>query len=117
MSEQKRMTYAIIRGKNGRRHEVDFGDSPVRVQVYAPRGKKKSLRCSKRRCSITPTPLRCATAHRRRRNRANVAISHELLNGAHAAPLSRSGALRRSGNLREMTCESPPFHNFLEDHR
>jgi hypothetical protein len=22
-------------GKNGRRHEVDFGDSPVRVEVYA----------------------------------------------------------------------------------
>jgi hypothetical protein len=28
------MTYAIIRGNNGRRHE-DFGDSPVRVEVYA----------------------------------------------------------------------------------
>ena len=29
------MTHAIIRGKNGRRHEVDFGDSPVRVEIYA----------------------------------------------------------------------------------
>jgi hypothetical protein len=29
------MTHAIIRGNNGRRHEVDFGDSPVRVEVYA----------------------------------------------------------------------------------
>jgi hypothetical protein len=29
------MPHAIIRGKNGRRHEVDFGDSPVRVEVYA----------------------------------------------------------------------------------
>jgi hypothetical protein len=29
------VTHAIIRGKNGRRHEVDFGDSPVRVEVYA----------------------------------------------------------------------------------
>jgi hypothetical protein len=29
------MTHAIIRGKNGRRREVDFGDSPVRVEVYA----------------------------------------------------------------------------------
>jgi hypothetical protein len=29
------MTYAIIRGNNGRRHEVDFGDAPVRVEVYA----------------------------------------------------------------------------------
>ena len=29
------MTHAIIRGKNGRRHEVDFGDLPVRLEVYA----------------------------------------------------------------------------------
>jgi hypothetical protein len=29
------MTHAIIRGSNGRRHEVDFGDAPVRVEVYA----------------------------------------------------------------------------------
>jgi Polyphosphate kinase 2 (PPK2) len=29
------MPYAIIRGENGRRHEVDFGDAPVRVQIYA----------------------------------------------------------------------------------
>lgn len=29
------MSHAIIRGKNGRRHEVDFGNSPVRVEVYA----------------------------------------------------------------------------------
>jgi hypothetical protein len=27
--------HAIIRGENGRRHEVDFGDAPVRVQVSA----------------------------------------------------------------------------------
>jgi hypothetical protein len=29
------MTHAIMRGKNGRRHEVDFEDAPVRVEVYA----------------------------------------------------------------------------------
>jgi hypothetical protein len=29
------MSHAIIRGKNRRRHEVDFGDSPVRVEIYA----------------------------------------------------------------------------------
>jgi len=29
------MSHAIIRGKNGRRHQVDFGDSPVRVEIYA----------------------------------------------------------------------------------
>jgi len=27
------MPYAIIRGKNGRRHEVDFGDAPVRLEI------------------------------------------------------------------------------------
>ena len=29
------MPHAIFRGKNGRRHEVDFGDAPVRVEVYS----------------------------------------------------------------------------------
>jgi hypothetical protein len=29
------MSHAIIRGRNGRRHEVDFGASPVRVEIYA----------------------------------------------------------------------------------
>ena len=29
------MSHDIIRGKNGRRHEVDFGDAPIRVEVYA----------------------------------------------------------------------------------
>src|SRR6202040_4121494 len=29
------MPHAIIRGKNGRRREVDFGDAPVRVEIYA----------------------------------------------------------------------------------
>jgi hypothetical protein len=29
------MPHAIIRGKNGRRHEVDFGDAPVRVEIHS----------------------------------------------------------------------------------
>lgn len=29
------MSYAIIRGGNGRRHEVDFEDADVRVEFYA----------------------------------------------------------------------------------
>jgi hypothetical protein len=29
------MPHAIIRGKNGRRHEVDFGDEAVRVEIHA----------------------------------------------------------------------------------
>ena len=27
------MPHAIIRGRNGRRHEVDFGDAPVSVRI------------------------------------------------------------------------------------
>ena len=27
------MPHAIIRGRNRRRHEVDFGDAPVRVRI------------------------------------------------------------------------------------
>jgi len=29
------MSHAIIRGANGRRHEIDFADAPVRVEIYA----------------------------------------------------------------------------------
>jgi hypothetical protein len=29
------MPHAIIRGANGRRHEVDFCGAPVRVEIYA----------------------------------------------------------------------------------
>ena len=29
------MPYAIIRGKNRRRHEVDLGDAPVRVRIFS----------------------------------------------------------------------------------
>jgi hypothetical protein len=29
------MSHAIIRGKSGRRHEVDFEDSPVRIEIHA----------------------------------------------------------------------------------
>jgi hypothetical protein len=28
------MPYAIIREANGRRHEVDFGDAPFRVEIH-----------------------------------------------------------------------------------
>ena len=29
------MPHAIIRGRNGCRHEVNFGDSPIRVEVHS----------------------------------------------------------------------------------
>lgn len=34
-SKGAQMTHASIRGSNGPRHEVDFGDASVRVEVYA----------------------------------------------------------------------------------
>jgi hypothetical protein len=33
--KEAEMPHAIIRGANGRRHEVEFGDAPVRVEIYA----------------------------------------------------------------------------------
>jgi hypothetical protein len=33
--KEAKMPHAIIRGANGRRHEVDFGDGPVRVEIYS----------------------------------------------------------------------------------
>jgi hypothetical protein len=35
MRSETVMTHAIIRGKNGRRYEVDFEDAPIRVEVYS----------------------------------------------------------------------------------
>ncbi len=29
------MSHAIIRGKNGRRHEVDFGSAKIKVEMHA----------------------------------------------------------------------------------
>lgn len=29
------MSHAIIRGKNWRRYQVDFGDTPLRVEIYS----------------------------------------------------------------------------------
>ena len=29
------MPHAIIRGNNGRRHEVDFGNAPILVEIFA----------------------------------------------------------------------------------
>ena len=29
------MSHAIIRGKSGRRHEVDFTEEPIRVEIHA----------------------------------------------------------------------------------
>jgi hypothetical protein len=29
------MPHAIIRGKNGRRHEVDFSDAAIRVEIHS----------------------------------------------------------------------------------
>jgi hypothetical protein len=34
-SSEREIPPTVIRGKNGRRHEVDFGDAPVRVEIYS----------------------------------------------------------------------------------
>jgi hypothetical protein len=33
--DETTMPYAIIRGKSGRRHAVDFGDAPIRVEIHS----------------------------------------------------------------------------------
>ena len=33
--KEAKMPHAIIRGENGRRHEVEFGDTPVRVEIFS----------------------------------------------------------------------------------
>ena len=33
--KEAEMPHAIIRRENGRSHEVDFGDGPVRAEIYA----------------------------------------------------------------------------------
>jgi hypothetical protein len=43
------MPHAIIRQENGRRHEVDFGDTPVRVEIHAS---EETVEISSRRISI-----------------------------------------------------------------
>jgi hypothetical protein len=51
------MTHAIIRGKNGRRHEADFEDAPVRVEVYASEGMvEKTYAGEHRRFAILNIP-------------------------------------------------------------
>jgi hypothetical protein len=35
MGSNNDMPHAIILGQNGRRHEVDFGNAPLRVEIYA----------------------------------------------------------------------------------
>ena len=46
--KEAEMPHAIIRGANGRRHEVEFGDAPVRVEIYAS---EETVEISSRRIS------------------------------------------------------------------
>jgi hypothetical protein len=45
------MPHAIIRGKNGRRHEVDFGDEAVRVEIHSAKRPSRFLSSQTSRCS------------------------------------------------------------------
>ena len=53
------MPHAIIRGENGRRHEVEFGDAPVRVEIYASEETveifiEADSKCSRRNVGASP---------------------------------------------------------------
>ena len=70
------MTHAIMRGKNGRRYEVDLGDSPIRVEIHAALD-----------CKIIATPVAPSPREPHRRAETSIAFL--------AAPLPRGtvGAL------------------------
>jgi hypothetical protein len=58
------MSHAIIRGKGGRRHEVDFGDAPIRVEVHASEETVEILsRRISRRTRKSGGGLRFSTSH------------------------------------------------------
>jgi hypothetical protein len=72
------MTHEIIRGQNGRRHEVDFGDAPIRVEVYASEetveifveADSETLAEERRRFAIINIPLHFSAKLRAKRHPA-----------------------------------------------
>ena len=54
------MPHAIIRGQNGRRHEVDFADAPIRVEIFSSEETVEILvEADSRRClkSVVASPF------------------------------------------------------------
>ena len=82
------MPHTIIRGANGRRHEVNFGDAPVRVEIYA----------SEETVEIF-IEADFETMPEERRRFAILNIPRHLFSGASAAAAKRAGkpALRQRG--------------------
>jgi hypothetical protein len=82
------MPHSIIRGPNGRRHEVDFGDAPVRVEIYA----------SEETVEIF-VEADYETLPEERRRFALLNISRQLFSEASAATARRAGkpVLRQRG--------------------
>jgi hypothetical protein len=69
------MPHAIIRGENGRRHEVAFGDVPVRVEIYNSdetveifiEADFETLPEERRRFALLNIPATCSAKHCRNR--------------------------------------------------
>jgi hypothetical protein len=72
------MSFAILRGENGRRHEVDFGDDPVAIDVAA----------GELNIQITVEAVEDGVAPERRRY-ATIALPREQLMAALRAGLRR----------------------------
>jgi hypothetical protein len=82
------MPHAIIRGKNGRRHEVDFGSAPVRVEIYS----------SEETVEIYIEADFDAPPEKRRRF-AFINIPRHLFSEATAAEARRAAKFRRASSI------------------
>jgi hypothetical protein len=100
------MPHAIIRGANGRRHEVDFGDAPVRVEIYASEetveifieADSEMLPEERRRFALLNIPRHlfsqatAATARRAAKSHPSSSIAeksrHQLIPGLVRSPIS-----------------------------
>lgn len=95
------MAHAIIRGKNGRRYEVEFEDAPVRVEVHASEetveifveADFETHPEDRRRFAIINIPATCSARRRVGRRDAQRRIVNAA--AAHSVPLPSSGRRHR----------------------
>src|ERR1700745_865322 len=106
------MPHAIIRRENGRRHEVDFGDAPVRVQIYASEETVEifieadfdTLPEERRRFALVNVPrhLFCAV---------NDLVSHKLILPDLASELIPAPSLFQEGIHNSLISETSEFRS------
>ena len=91
------MAHAIIRGKNGRRYELDFDDAPVRVEVHSSEetveifveADFETHPEERRRFAKSTSPATCSARPRVGRRDAQRRIVNAA--AAHSVPLPCSG--------------------------